>query len=201
MEIIGKRLLKILNFIEQIEKLKQVARINTLSNRSRQESDAEHSWHLAMIVLLLKDELGIKFNAEKAIKIALVHDLVEIYTGDMWPDGEQEQKEKLAREKLSAKKLFSKLPLDLKKEIKGYWDEYEEMKTEEARVVKALDKIVYPMHYALSGMIVYYKEQSTNEGRRLYAAPYVKYNKILADIFEYYNLKVDKTKRIRVEKL
>jgi putative hydrolase of HD superfamily len=197
MEIGNKRLSTILNFIEEIEKLKHINRINTLSNRSRQESDAEHSWHLAMIIMLLKDELGISFDVNKAIKIALVHDLVEIYTGDFWPSNEQEKQEKKEREEKSAKKLFSQLTDDLKTEIEGYWREYEEMISEEAKVVKAFDKIIYPMHYAMSGKIIYHKEQDTGEGRRLYGAPYVEYNKVLAEIFEYYNDKLDKTKKER----
>ncbi len=193
------RLLKILEFIEEIEKLKLIKRINTLSDCSRQESDAEHSWHLAMIVLLLKDELGEKFNVEKAIKIALVHDLVEIYTGDMWPSNKKEIQAKKIREKKAAEKLFLQLPKDLRKEIEGYWLEYEDAKTVEAKTVKALDKIVYPLHYALSQTIVWHKEQSTNGGRRVYGRKHVKHNKVLAEIFEYYNLRVDKTKRIRLE--
>lgn len=201
MAIKDKRLSKILRFIEEIEKLKHVKRINTLSDASRQESDAEHSWHLAMIILLLKDELGVKFNAERAIKIALVHDLVEVYTGDVWPDGEEEKKEKLKRERKAAQKLFSKLPDDLKKEVEGYWLEYEEAKTEEAKIVKALDKIVYPLHYAMSGTIVYHKEQDTNKGRRLYGKPHVDHNKVLSEIFEYYHRKVDRSKRIRLESM
>jgi len=197
--ITEKRLLKILAFIEEIEKLKHIKRINTLSDCSRQESDAEHSWHLAMMVLLLKDELGEKFDLEKTIKIALVHDLIEIYAGDCWPANKKEIEEKKAREKNSAEKLFSQLPKDLRKEIEGYWQEYEDAKTVEAKTVKALDKIVYPLHYALSETIVWHKQQSTNGGRRVYGRPHVKHNKILAEIFEHYNLRVDRTKRIRLE--
>ena len=194
-----KRLSKVLNFIEEIEKLKHVKRINTLSDVSRQESDAEHSWHLAMIILLLKDELGEKFNVEKSIKIALVHDLIEVYAGDYWPSNKKERREKKIREEEAARKLFSKLPKDLEKEIKGYWQEYEDGETIEAKTVKALDKIVYPLHYALSGTIVWHKQQSSNGGRRVYGRPHVKHNKILAGIFEHYNLRVDKTKKIRLE--
>lgn len=193
------RLLKILSFIEEIEKLKHIKRINTLSDCSRQESDAEHSWHLAMIVLLLKAELGEKFDVEKAIKIALVHDLIEIYTGDCWPANKKEIQEKKMREKKAAEKLFSQLPKDLKKEIEGYWLEYENKETIEAKTVKALDKIVYPLNYALSETIVWHKEKSTTGGRRVYGRPHVSHNKILAEIFEHYNLRVDKTKKIRLE--
>jgi 5'-deoxynucleotidase YfbR-like HD superfamily hydrolase len=91
------------------------------------------------------------------------------------------------------------LPKDLKKEIEGYWLEYEDAKTPEAKTVKALDKIVYPLHYALSETIVWHKQQSTNGGRRVYGRPHVQHNKVLAEIFEHYNLRVDKTKRIRLE--
>lgn len=194
----NKRLLKILEFVEEIEKLKHIKRINTLSDCSRQESDAEHSWHLAMIVLLLKDELGEKFDLDKAIKLALTHDLIEIYTGDCWPANQKEAQEKKARERKAAKKLFSQLPKDLRKEIEGYWQEYEDAKTVEAKTVKALDKIVYPLHYALSETIVWHTQQSSNGGRRLYGRPHVQHNKVLSEIFEHYNLRVDKTKKIKL---
>jgi putative hydrolases of HD superfamily len=199
MKITNKRLLTILDFIEEIEKLKHIKRINTLSDGSRQESDAEHSWHLAMIVLLLKDELGVKFDVDKAIKIALVHDLVEIYIGDSWPSNAKEKEEKIIIEEREAEKLFSKLPEDLKKEMKGYWREYEDAITIESKIVKGLDKIVYPMHYSMSGKIVYFKEQSTSEERRAYGLPHVQHNKVLAEIFEHYNDKLDNTERHRVE--
>jgi len=191
----NERLLTILEFIEEIEKFKHVYRVCTLSDGSRQESDAEHSWHLATIILLLKNELGIKFNVEKAIKIALVHDLVEIYTGDTWADGEKEKKEKQRREQESAKKLFSQLPQNLKKEIEGYWQDYENIKSKEARIVKGLDKIVYPMHYAMSGKIIWNGRYDSSEERRLYGLPHVKHNKILGEIWEYYNAKLDKIKQ------
>ena len=186
MTITNKRLFKILQFIEEIEKLKLINRINTLSDCSRQESDAEHSWHLAMIILLLKDELGIKFNVEKAIKIALVHDLIEIYAGDSWPANDKEKIKKKIIEKESAEKLFAQLPRDLRNEFENYWLEYENAKTDEAKIVKGLDKIVYSMHYSISGKIVWRKSEPSIKATQIYAMPHVKHNKVLTDIFKYY---------------
>jgi len=194
MKITNNRLLKLLQFIEEIEKLKNIYRINTLSDGSRQESDAEHSWHLAMIILIIKDELGIKFNADKAIKIALIHDLIEIYTGDTWPMNDKEKEDKKIAEKKSADKLFSQLPSDLKIEFETYWLEYENASSEEAKIVKGLDKIVYSMHYCMSGKIVWNKRESTKEERMLYGMPHVKHNKVLVDILEYYLDRLEKIK-------
>jgi putative hydrolase of HD superfamily len=70
----NNRLLKICNFLAEIEKLKLSERINVLSDGMTRENDSGHSWHLAMMLLVLKKELGIKFNVDHAIKLALVHD-------------------------------------------------------------------------------------------------------------------------------
>jgi len=95
------------------------------------------------------DELSVKFDVGHAIKLALIHDMGEIYTGDSWslkPD----KKQKHAEEEKSMKKVLSVLPQDLQKELYNLWLEYENGETIEAKVAKALDKIIYSIQYATS---------------------------------------------------
>lgn len=117
------------------------------------ESDADHSWRLAMMVMLLEGKMQRPFNVERALKLALIHDVAEIITGDAspaGPDGTGEKahafnkKIKAARsraEERAVRKIFSKLPKKQAQEFFKLWLTYEKQATFEARVVKALDKI------------------------------------------------------------
>lgn len=180
---IPDRMTKILEFLKEIEKLKLVKRIPYLSDKKTVEDDAEHSWHLAMMVLVLEKELGVNFNILRAIKLALVHDLPEVYTGDDWTPDEESRKKRKANELASAKKIFAKLPNDLEAEIFSLWQEYEKGETVEAKVVKALDKISYSLQYNLSRKIKYDGEEASVEASVAYAKPYISFNKEVVEIF------------------
>jgi putative hydrolase of HD superfamily len=127
--------------------LKEINRFNTTLRRTytadpnRFESDAEHSWHLALILLVLEKDLPAPFNLTRALKMALIHDLPEIYAGDTYAYDTNGKATKQQRETVAADKLFTLLPPKLEKEFRGLYREYEANKTGEARVVKALDKI------------------------------------------------------------
>lgn len=132
---------KILSFLQEIEKYKIIERKMYCSNPDRVESDAEHSWHLAMFLILFRKELPSRLDLIKAVKISLSHDLSELYAGDAFAFDKEAQAGKKERELEAAKKLFSQLPEDLCEEFMGLFEEYEEAKTLEARVVKSFDKI------------------------------------------------------------
>lgn len=135
----NKRTAKLLSFLKEIEKLKLIERQTYLSSY-RRENDAEHSWHVAMfIVLFEKDFPG--FNTKKMLKMALVHDLVEIYAGDTFSFDHVARMDKEEREKKAAKKLFGKLPRNLQKEFRNLFEEYENRRTKEAKLVQSFDKI------------------------------------------------------------
>jgi len=76
------RLTRILHFLETIDRFKLIYRANYLSEQSRHENDAEHTWHMAMFALLLQNELDVAINIEHTLKLILTHDLVEVYAGD-----------------------------------------------------------------------------------------------------------------------
>ncbi len=185
-----KELKQILNFLVEAEKFKLVERISVLSDKIRRENDAEHSWHLALMVMALKDKLALDFDLEKALKIALIHDLPEVYTGDSWPAGQKEKKEKIEKEKIAADKIFSILPAKIANEFKDYWNEYETGQSIEAKIVKALDKICYSMQFSISGNIIYFAKDSGHESRKRYAEPHLEFNKTLTEIFDYFSEKI-----------
>jgi len=135
---------KIFDFLHQIENLKNTLRWNKTSN-GRQESTAEHSWRLAIMALVVSKELNLKIDINHAIQIALAHDIAEAITGDIdysnIANGKilKTQKEKLELDAMQ--KLKKSLPENIGVEIIGLWKEYEECKTEEAKFIKALDKL------------------------------------------------------------
>lgn len=135
------RINKILSFLKEIEKYKIVEREMFCSNLTRVESDAEHSWHLAMFLILFEKELPKNLDFKKMFKLSLMHDLVEIYAGDTFAFDKENQKTKKDREFQSARKLFFQLPKDLGNEFMQLFEEYEKAETSETKIVKSFDKI------------------------------------------------------------
>jgi len=129
-----------LRFLLEADKLRLVERQTFLSDGSRHENSAEHSWHLALSLLLFSDaarESGV--DLERAIQLALVHDLVEIYAGDTFVYAEQG--DRVERERAAAERLFSGLEDEQNAEFRGLWEEYEAKETPEARFVAAFDRL------------------------------------------------------------
>jgi len=132
----------LLDFYIQIEKSKTTMRHSYTSDPTRQESTAEHSWMLALIAMTLFDELKIKVDQLKVLKLVLIHDLPEIITKDI-PAFEvsERQNNKKSEESKAVKELFKKLPPKVKKEFTDLWNEYEEKETVEAQIAQSLDKM------------------------------------------------------------
>jgi len=138
----NERLLKQIKFIVEIDKMKQIFRQNVVIGTSRNENDAEHSWHLAVMAMLLSEYAVEKdIDIFKVVKIVLIHDLVEIYAGDTFCYDEKGNEDKLDREKCAAERLFNILPEDQGNEIKNLWVEYEDVKTPESCFAACLDRI------------------------------------------------------------
>lgn len=135
---------KILKFIEEIDKFKFVTRIIHMQKGDLMEDDAQHSWHLAMMVWLFSEQFEKKVNLNRAIKMALMHDLVEVYAGDTFAYDTEGRKDKKIQEDKAAKKLFKILPKNLQEEMHQLWNEYEDRATPEAILVQTMDKI-HPM--------------------------------------------------------
>ncbi len=137
-----ERLQKQVRFILETDKLKQVLRQNVVIGTKRNENDAEHSWHLAVMAVLLS-EYSAHENLDllKVIKMVLVHDLVEIDAGDTFCYDDKAREGKDERELKAAKRLFGLLPDDQAREIWELWREFEEMKTPESQFAACLDRL------------------------------------------------------------
>ncbi|HCX64883.1 MAG TPA: hydrolase [Eubacteriaceae bacterium] len=137
-----ERLQKQLDFIVEIDRIKTIYRQNVLIHEDRQENDAEHSWHLAVMAMLLKEHFSDPhIDLLKSIKMALIHDLVEIYAGDTFCYDEEGKKDKLEREKESANRLFALLPDDQSEEFHDLWEEFEQAASGEAQFAACLDRL------------------------------------------------------------
>jgi len=151
--MLAERLQKQLNFIMEIDRLKQIYRVNILTDKSRRETSAEHSWHLAVMALLLAEYIDVpNIDLLRVLKMVLIHDLVEIYAGDTYCYDEQALLDKDCREQQAAARLFAMLPDDQKQEFYSLWQEFEQETSPEARFAAALDRLQpLLMHYRTQG--------------------------------------------------
>lgn len=127
-----------LNFIKTIEGIKSVTR-TAWTESGRHESTAEHSWRLAMLALILKDEFP-ELDSYKVLTMCLIHDMGELYTGDIPAIENPCAEDKESREHEDVSKIFGTLPEKTGTKLLELWEEYSEAATPEARLVKALDK-------------------------------------------------------------
>lgn len=138
---VPERLGEQLRFLAEADKLKTVLRASRLAAAERRENDAEHSWHLALMVMLLAEYADEPIDVGHAMKLVVVHDLVEIYAGDspvFVPGAADDQQE---REIAAAERLFGLLPDDQAASLRSLWDEFEAAATPEARFGKAMDRL------------------------------------------------------------
>ncbi len=135
------RLRKQIDFIIEIDKLKHVYRQSFLIDRSRHENDVEHSWHIAMMAVVLAEYAEEGVDLLRAVEMLLVHDIVEIDAGDVFVYDEKANEGKLERESKAADRIFNILPPDQATEMRALWDEYEERRTPEARYAMAMDRL------------------------------------------------------------
>ena len=105
-----KRFQKQLDFILEIDKEKNILRQTHLSNHGRRENDAEHAWHMAIMIYLLKEYANEEFDVTKAMMMALIHDIVEIDAGDTYAYDVENKKTQEEREKKAAERIFGILP-------------------------------------------------------------------------------------------
>ncbi len=143
----SERFKRQIEFILEVDKLKQIFRRTTLLDRSRQENSAEHSWHIALIVLVLSEYADEDhLDLLHVIKLLLTHDLVEIDAGDTYCYDESGAQDQNAREKKAADRIFSLLPEDQAQSFRVLWDEYEDRNTPESRFANALDRFQPLLH-------------------------------------------------------
>ena len=143
----SSRLAQQLQFIIEIDKLKRVLRQTLLTDESRQENSAEHSWHLAIMAILLTEYApSSEIDVLHVIKMLLIHDLVEIDAGDTFCYDHQGNLDKAVREAEAAKRIFGLLPEEQGAEIRNLWEEFEAQETPAAKFAAALDRIQPLLH-------------------------------------------------------
>jgi putative hydrolase of HD superfamily len=136
----SERLQKQLDFIVEADKLKNVFRQSAIINPRRRENDAEHSWHLALMAILLLEHARGEVDLLKVLKMVLIHDLVEIDAGDTFCYDEAAQGDKEERELAAAGRIFALLPEDQEKALWSLWREFETQETVEAKFAASLDR-------------------------------------------------------------
>ncbi len=133
-------LLKQISFIKEIDKLKYIQRKTRLFNSDRNENDAEHSWHLAMMAIVLAEHSDKPIDVLKVLKMVLIHDIVEIDAGDTFIYDAQKNHTNTDEELIAAKRIFGLLPEEQAEEFIAIWQEFEDGITDEAKFARAMDR-------------------------------------------------------------
>lgn len=140
-----------IEFLLELEKLKVVSRFNRVIGGARAENSAEHSWHLAMMAVLLIDHSGIDgVDLLKVLKMLLIHDIVEIDNGDVFLYDEAQREHAVSAEQLAAERIFGILPQEQAGELMALWQEFEARTSPEARFAASLDALQPLMNHLIT---------------------------------------------------
>ncbi len=170
-----ERLKKQLDFALEIDKEKNIFRQTHLSGHGRNENDAEHAWHMAIMAYLLREYSNESIDITRVMLMCLIHDVVEIDAGDTYAYDEEGKKTQKAREEAAKERIYSLLPEDQKKELAAIFDEFEESKTPESKFAHAMDNLQPLMlnnsndggdwrEHGVSAEQVYGRQKRTKEG-------------------------------------
>lgn len=135
-----------LAFIREIDKVKNIFRQTYLLDGRRRENDAEHSWHIAVMAVILAEYAPEGTDLSRVIKMVLIHDLVEIDAGDTYLFDEKANQDKAEREEAAARRIFGLLPDDAGAEVMALWREFEDRSTSEARFAALMDRFQPFLH-------------------------------------------------------
>ncbi len=141
MRMENENLLKQIAFIKEIDKLKYIQRKTRLFNSDRHENDAEHSWHLAMMTIVLAGHANKAIDVLKVVKMVLIHDIVEIDAGDTFIYDIAKNHSNTEEELIAAKRIFGLLPAEQGAEFIAIWEEFEAGTTDEAKFAKSMDRL------------------------------------------------------------
>ena len=170
-----ERLKKQLDFALEIDKEKNIFRQTHLSGHGRNENDAEHAWHMAIMAYLLQEYSNEPVDITRVMLMCLIHDVVEIDAGDTYAYDAEGLKTQKVREEAAKERIYSLLPEDQKKELAAIFDEFEESKTPEAKFAHAMDNLQPLMlnnsndggdwrEHGVSAKQVYGRQDRTKEG-------------------------------------
>lgn len=147
-----ERLKKQMDFLLEVDKLKLINRQTYLSNGERKENDAEHSWHLALMAVLLQEYSNEHIDITKVITMVLIHDLVEIDAGDTYAYDAAGNQSKREREVRAADRIFHILPEDQAEQFRELWEEFEAYETPEAKFAHVCDNMQpFMLNHATGG--------------------------------------------------
>jgi putative hydrolase of HD superfamily len=130
-----------LAFVLEIDALKTVLRRNSIRGGERRENTAEHSWHLALMAIVLAPHSDAPIDTARVVAMLLVHDLVEIDAGDTFAYDDVGALTKSAREEAAADRIFAILPPAQAAELRSLWDEFESGTSDDARYARAVDRL------------------------------------------------------------
>lgn len=175
-----ERLKKQLDFALEIDKEKNIFRQTHLSGHGRNENDAEHAWHMAVMAYILREYSNEPVDIAKVMLMCLIHDIVEIDAGDTYAYDAEKLKTQKAREEAAKERIFSLLPEEQKKEFAGLFEEFEAFETAESKFAHAMDNL-QPLllnnsnaggdwrEHGVSAAQVYGRQEKTQLGsKRLY---------------------------------
>lgn len=128
-------------FIKEIDKVKYIQRKTKLFNSDRCENDAEHSWHLALMAIVLADHSNEPIDVLKVVKMVLIHDIVEIDAGDVFIYDTVKNHDNTDEERLAANRIFGLLPKNQAEELIAIWEEFEAGETNEAKFARSMDRL------------------------------------------------------------
>ena len=130
-----------MDFLLEVDKLKFINRQTYLSDGTRRENDAEHSWHLALMAVLLSEHADEEVDLLKVITMVLIHDLVEIDAGDTYAYDEAGKQTQRIREEKAADRIFAMLPKDQGEKFRALWEEFDAYETPEAKFAHVCDNV------------------------------------------------------------
>ena len=176
--VMDERLKKQMDFALEIDKEKNIFRQTHLSGHGRNENDAEHAWHMAIMAYLLREYSNEPVDITRVMLMCLIHDVVEIDAGDTYAYDAEGLKTQKAREEAAKERIYSLLPEDQKKELSAIFDEFEESKTPEAKFAHAMDNLQPLMlnnsngggdwrEHGVSAEQVYGRQKRTKEGSEI----------------------------------
>ncbi|MNK05852.1 5'-nucleotidase [compost metagenome] len=139
--MLSDKLLQQIEFIKEIDKIKYIQRRTKLFNSDRPENDAEHSWHLALMAIVLLEHANQSVDLLKVVKMVLIHDIVEIDAGDTFIYDTEKNHTNTSAERLAAQRIFGILPGQQAAELIAIWEEFEAGQTQEAQFARAMDRL------------------------------------------------------------
>jgi putative hydrolase of HD superfamily len=155
------RLQQQFEFLTEIDKLKKIERQNLITDSSRRENSAEHSWHLALLAIILAEHAAEPVDLLRVVKMVLLHDLVEIDAGDVFVHTAEALKLQADREQTAAVRIFAMLPQEQAEDMMACWREFEDGRSAEAKFAKSLDRMQPVLLHEATDAVVWQKYGTT----------------------------------------